>query len=333
MPTNLRPSIVPLNWPELVAEAVSRRKSEGLTQKDIAALAGVSVPTVIAFEKGETSLTLSKAMEILEIVGLLSEGRTLDLQEQFENEAERRWNDLVQSLPQRAPACMPRGAYVISYKIDGVALSTNDDLLDRLSRADKKYTGWPCFWLPTKKSLKAYPFDHGMECWLGKPDSEKMFEDPAHSDFWRVTRDGRFFMKRGYEEDSSETLEPGTIFDVTLPVWRVGEALLHAYNFAEAADVSPKNRLSFRVQYHGLSHRELKAWANPNITLFENQRASVDAVSQKISAEVGTIESRLVELVTEILNPLYRVFELFELPRATITSELSRLKANRRRLT
>ena len=65
MERNLR-----LNWPSLVEEAVARRKSQGLTQELLAVLAGVSKPTLNAFEQGKTTITLENALKILRTVGL-----------------------------------------------------------------------------------------------------------------------------------------------------------------------------------------------------------------------------------------------------------------------
>lgn len=67
-------SVVPLNWPGLVAEAIQRRKAEGLSQRDMAALAGVTQPTVVKFESGSTRIKLDSAMAILNVVGLVGEG-------------------------------------------------------------------------------------------------------------------------------------------------------------------------------------------------------------------------------------------------------------------
>lgn len=61
-----------LHWSELVAEAVRLRKAEGLTQRDMAALAGVSLPTVVKFEKGDQDILVSKALAILAVLGLAS---------------------------------------------------------------------------------------------------------------------------------------------------------------------------------------------------------------------------------------------------------------------
>lgn len=43
---------------------------------------------------------------------------------------------------------------------------------------------------------------------------------------------GRMFLIRGYQEDGAETFPAGTILDTTLPLWRMGEVLLHAEKLA-----------------------------------------------------------------------------------------------------
>ena len=62
-----------LNWPELVNEAVKRRKQQNLTQKQLAVLIGISGPTVNSFEQGKISLTLGSCLKILKFLGLLVE--------------------------------------------------------------------------------------------------------------------------------------------------------------------------------------------------------------------------------------------------------------------
>jgi transcriptional regulator with XRE-family HTH domain len=65
--------VTPLNWRALVAEALRRRKAEKLTQREHAALASVSIPTIVAFDRGERTLSLAKAFDILRVVGLIEE--------------------------------------------------------------------------------------------------------------------------------------------------------------------------------------------------------------------------------------------------------------------
>ncbi len=54
-----------LNWEQLVREAVTVRKRERLSQRDLAALAGVTQPTVVKFEKASTSIRVDSALAIL----------------------------------------------------------------------------------------------------------------------------------------------------------------------------------------------------------------------------------------------------------------------------
>lgn len=65
MERNLR-----LNWPDLVQEAIKRRKEQRLTQEQFAILAGVSKPTLNHFEQGKTSITLASALKILRALRL-----------------------------------------------------------------------------------------------------------------------------------------------------------------------------------------------------------------------------------------------------------------------
>jgi transcriptional regulator with XRE-family HTH domain len=65
MERNLR-----LNWQSFVEEAIKRRKSQGLTQEQLAVLSNVSKPTLNSFEQGKTTITLENALKILRALGL-----------------------------------------------------------------------------------------------------------------------------------------------------------------------------------------------------------------------------------------------------------------------
>ncbi len=59
-----------LNWQGLVEEAIRRRKVQRLTQEQLAVLAGVSKPTLNAFEQGKLTITLEKAIQIFKVLGM-----------------------------------------------------------------------------------------------------------------------------------------------------------------------------------------------------------------------------------------------------------------------
>jgi transcriptional regulator with XRE-family HTH domain len=62
-----------LNWPVLVEEAKRRRKAQQLTQRRLAAIAGVSTPTLSRFESGNRNIELASALAILGALGLVEQ--------------------------------------------------------------------------------------------------------------------------------------------------------------------------------------------------------------------------------------------------------------------
>ena len=62
-----------LIWRSVVEEAIKVRKDEGLTQRDLAALAGVTQPTIVKVEKGSTMIRVESALAILGALGLAAE--------------------------------------------------------------------------------------------------------------------------------------------------------------------------------------------------------------------------------------------------------------------
>ncbi len=61
-----------LNWQLLVEEAIRRRKEQNISQRRMAAIAGVSQPTVSRFEQQREDIQLSSAMKILDVLGLVA---------------------------------------------------------------------------------------------------------------------------------------------------------------------------------------------------------------------------------------------------------------------
>jgi len=59
-----------LDWPEIVDRARHRRREMKLTQRRLAVVAGVSLPTVVKFEAGE-DLRLSSALAILKVLDMV----------------------------------------------------------------------------------------------------------------------------------------------------------------------------------------------------------------------------------------------------------------------
>jgi transcriptional regulator with XRE-family HTH domain len=61
-----------IDWAEIVKKARRRSKSQGLTMRGLAAVANVSLPTVLRFEKNQRDIQLSSVLATLNALGLVA---------------------------------------------------------------------------------------------------------------------------------------------------------------------------------------------------------------------------------------------------------------------
>lgn len=61
-----------IDWAEIVEAARQRRKERKLTMRRLAALANVSLPTVLRFEKNQRDIQLSSVLAILNALGMVA---------------------------------------------------------------------------------------------------------------------------------------------------------------------------------------------------------------------------------------------------------------------
>ena len=61
-----------IDWPEIVEAARQRRKERKLTMRRLAAIANVSLPTVLRFEKNQRDIQLSSVLAILNALGMVA---------------------------------------------------------------------------------------------------------------------------------------------------------------------------------------------------------------------------------------------------------------------
>ena len=275
--------------------------------------------------------------ELLDHIRDLLSGRPSSEGNQTEISRLERWvldcknirRNKIAGLPPDSPARCPHGFFTFAYHVDGGTPLGLADLLDVLRDAPR-LTGWPTWWVPTRQAIEPYPSDGAIECWLGGDTSKHHPEhrDAAHSDFWRITPDGLAFLLRGYQEDGDKAaqagIQPGTCLDPTLPIWRIGEALLHATYFAGRLD---GNSVSFAAQYTGLRERRLAMWGNPmEVNAWAGGISRDDDVPLSKSVAVDTLRANLVEVVHSLLSPLYERFDFTRLPLEIVQRELHRLR-------
>ena len=321
-------SVVPLNWDALVGEALRRRKAEKLTQREHAALPNVSIPTIAAFERGETTLTLAKAFDILRVVGLVAETGEGEGQEAFVRAAYERWRTLTSKLDANSPGRFPHGWYRFDYWLEGEIKELElDQFQSEIEKAVGRETGWPPFHAPLAPETAPREVEGTIECWLPpeRPWAGIVFNDAAHCDFWRAVPEGRLLVMRGYDEDGQATFPPAAILDTALPIWRIGEAMLHAARLAALLRKTEASAITvnFRATFTGLTGRVLRPWTKPlGSPMVEGQAArSGEAVLEAVVAAIQ-ITDDLAACVFPLVDSLFERFGIAGLSPNRVEDEI-----------
>jgi hypothetical protein len=245
-----------------------------------------------------------------------------------------RWRGLVEPITEGVGPRLPHGRFCIAYEIVGERRRIAPARFPEVLRASVvRHTGWPPFWYPTRAGIEPYPIDGAVECWLGgDPQTALEDRDAAHSDFWRIHPDGLAFLLRGYQEDGIDAQRPGhglvppaTVFDITLPLWSVGEALLHARSLAANLFEAPTT-VRFVASYEGLAGRSLVS-IDSRRHVWGGRVARQDTITLNTHIATQAIDPNLPEIVHPLLSPLYALFNFFELPMQLVVDELARMRA------
>lgn len=243
-----------------------------------------------------------------------------------------RWFALVDALPPDAPPRCRHGLHWFAYEIDGLRRPIQSAQLPELLRkSEVRYTGWPPFWYPTRAQIAPYLMDDTVECWMAN-EANPAFGDAAHSDFWRISPDGLTFLLRGYREDGTDLrrtngtiANPGTLFDVSFPIWRAAEVLLHAESLARHLVEGPAT-IELVAHYSGLTGRELTSLSG-NLIVWPGQTARQGEITVRTRVEASAIAANLPEIVQPLLAPLYALFNFHELPMSAVTAEIARMRS------
>lgn len=261
------------------------------------------------------------------IPGSRPEPEAGELLKNFEAGASERWQLLTSSLPNNAPPKFPHGYYDVAFWIDGnmdeVSLA---ELQSRMQVAVKNHSGWPPFFIFDRPPFTPKPIDGTIECWIG-PVKDGSYDAPSKHDFWRASPKGLLFTRRGYQDDDRyRGQEPGAFFDLTGPIWRLGETILQAHYIALALNAADA-QLVCSVKYTALAGRTLNTYPGSSRYIWRNFTCSQQIFQTTKSAPVADISDVLPEVVFAILQPLYELFEFYPLKKRLVEEELSDLRS------
>lgn len=248
----------------------------------------------------------------------------------FAEAGRTRWTYLLDEagLALDAPARFPHGRYEIALALPGATPAPSlAELRRRITQAHGvRHTGWPAFVDMGSEEFAPRVQDGLIEAWIGRP-AERLWDDAAHSDFWRIAPGGKLLLMRGYQEDTiPERRPPGQMLDITLPVWRVGEAMLFTRRLAHTFEGA--GEMAIQVHYEGLADRALDSVDGTRI-VSASRRSQTDTVNLQITAPIGQVDDNLAEILHQLLSPLYECFDFFELPQGLVDQELDRLTGGR----
>lgn len=241
----------------------------------------------------------------------------------WSDEGLARWKELAPPTQIDEPTDPP-GRYLVAYQLEGALPVRQQGEVLELLRGIPGHTGWPPWWVPTRDGIRPYPTNGLIECYMGN-EHGKRTSDPAHADFWRASVHGQMLLIRGLDEDSyPERSVPGKYFDLTLPVWRIGECLLHASDYASRFADEPRE-VTFFVIWSGLSGRELthlsgRRMVNPD------RISRQDSIEVSLTVQSDKIADQLPELLYTLLRPVYALFDFFDLPKKLVDEEVQRLR-------
>lgn len=246
---------------------------------------------------------------------------------EFTQTARARWESLVKPLPKDDVARMALGGYEVSFSLNGVTpVASLADLAKLMDKAHEvKHTGWAQFVYFTRQPIAPYAIDNTLEAWVGTPGERS--RSGRHVDFWRATRDGHLFLKRSLDEDFHSKYKPGTVFSLTTPVWRIGEAALFAARLAQAWGGCTS--ITCQGRYWGLKGRKLTVIDEDRMPMSYDRVSHADEVAIGFEATVEQINDNTAELMAQTLAPVYEAFELFQPSMQMLVQELAKLKSGR----
>lgn len=249
--------------------------------------------------------------------------------QRFSAESFQQWSDLASELDAQNPSRFPDGFYEMSFSLIGADEAPSlQTIQERLRHARRvRMTGWGPFLELNRAEWEPYNRDGVIEAWVGRPVEQRTLPpEPAHSDFWRATRDGKLYTIRGYSEDGLDSSPPGQLIDITLPVWRFGEAIHFAARFAESFE--DVEAIAIRARFTGLEGRSLTSVTGRRL-MFRDRTSQSDEITLETTASLNQLHDNMVEVLHGLLSPLYELFGFFELSERLVEEELARLTEGR----
>lgn len=233
---------------------------------------------------------------------------------------------------------LPRhGAWEVALVLNGEIpqYSADQRFLNLLVSSNPQYSGWPVWFISQSfrnETMNPYTYNGTWEefmCDLNSPSNAHY----VFLDFARFDPNGRFYLRRAFQEDmglGSPPIEPFTVLDFVSPVKATAEAIAVGLSFAKAMNSAPDTQLEFTFRWSQLEGRTLVSWS-PERRIWSRGAAHQDEVIETVSVPLDTPSSAIAEFVNQVIKRLFEAFGGFTLEKPVI-EELTRETLGRRKI-
>lgn len=179
------------------------------------------------------------------------------------------------------------------------------ELLRAADQAQIHTFGWPIGVVLNREDAHPTPKTDGIV-------AEIAGKSASTYDYWAIRKDGAFYLLKSLFEDARGSEQ---IFFNTRIV-RITETLLHCIRLYSGLKAPTDSGVVIGIRHGGLKGRLLSATQG---TFFRpNGKSSEDEVDTEVETTLEKIESDLADLVQRFTQPLFVVFNFFELDRKVL---------------
>ncbi|MEX8193583.1 AlbA family DNA-binding domain-containing protein [Comamonas guangdongensis] len=282
----------------------------------------------VIMNQREENISLLRALLPTFATGVASQAppTEADTLHAFAEKAKLKWNALNDALDASNQSKITHGTFSFAARIVGTSRNLDPRRILEINESARRYTGWPALVTLNHEKTRPRLVDGCIEAWLADISNPGV----GYADFWRIDpKNGNFFLLRGYHEDSldpSRFGKPGTLFELTLPVWRLGEFLLRVLDLADAMYDQPYEVL-VECEWDCIAGRHLFSHNyRRHIPPYKSAESTVRTTG---SFPQNVLRELLPEAVKALTKPLYEHFEFFVPPDSFFAEELSEMTKNR----
>jgi hypothetical protein len=183
-------------------------------------------------------------------------------------------------------------------------LKSQIELLAAMKHSEIRTFGWPIgIILENREEFRPRPHADGIKAEVSISE-----RDRTSFDYWALRSSGDFFLLQSLFEDMRR---PKAIF-VDTRIVRVTECLMFVESLYRNLGIPPEARVCVRISHRGFAGRELSC-ASPN-RIFYSDKTTIESESvSEISVVLGAMKQTRVEDVRRILEPMFMLFDFFEL--------------------